>query len=289
MNVKVHIVHSFAKTPYGGNPAGVVTDADGLAEKDMQLLAAKVGFSETAFVQKSTKASYKVRFFTPNNEVDLCGHATIAVFTILVGENLVFPGEYSEETKAGILKIECGNDRTVFMTQNTPQFYELLDKNEIAASLNISESLITAHLPVQAVSTGLKDIIVPVDSLETLFSIKPQFDMVAGISKRYDAVGYHVFTTETKFNSTAHCRNFAPLYAIPEESATGASNGALSCYLHKYGVIAEPQTQRMIFEQGYSMDKPSEISASLQIADEAVTEVKVGGTALIIGEKEFII
>lgn len=86
MKIRVYTLHSFAKTMDGGNPAGVVLDAEDLLEKDMQLIAAKVGFSETAFVQKSEKASYKVRFYTPIEEVNLCGHATIAVFSLLASQ-----------------------------------------------------------------------------------------------------------------------------------------------------------------------------------------------------------
>lgn len=286
MEVTVYILHSFAKTKGGGNPAGVVLDADDFTEKEMQRIAAKVGFSETAFVQKSEKASYKVRFFTPNEEVNLCGHATIAVFSLLANQGKIKVGNYTQETKAGILQVECRPDGTIFMSQSIPEFYEIIDKNEIADSLNISESLIVSHLPIQIVSTGLKDILIPVDNLGALFSIKPNFEMVAEISKKYGVVGYHVFTTETRFNSTAHCRNFAPLYDIPEESATGTSNGALSCYLYKYGVFTENECRKLVFEQGYSMGKPSEILASLYIDNGTVKEVKVGGNALNVGENE---
>lgn len=287
MKIRVHTLHAFAKTMDGGNPAGVVLDAEDLLEKDMQLIAAKVGFSETAFVQKSEKASYKVRFFTPNEEVNLCGHATIAVFSLLASQKKIEIGEYTQETKAGILQVEYRLDGTIFMSQNGPEFYEIIDKNEIAKSLNISESMIVKHLPIQIVSTGLKDILISVDNLETLLSVKPNFKKIAEISKGYGVVGYHVFTIETKFNSTAHCRNFAPLYDIPEESATGTSNGALSCYLYKYGVITEKECGKLIFEQGYSMGKPSEILARLEVDNGKIKGIKVGGNALLIGAKEF--
>ncbi|MHB8063985.1 MAG: PhzF family phenazine biosynthesis protein, partial [Ruminiclostridium sp.] len=187
-----------------------------------------------------------------------------------------------DETKAGILQVEYRLDGTIFMSQNSPEFYEIIDKNEIAKSLNISESLIVEHLPIQIVSTGIKDIIIPVNTLETLFSIKPDFERITEISKRYGVVGYHVFTTKTKFNSTAHCRNFAPLYGISEESATGTANGALSCYLYKYRVITEKECSKLIFEQGYSMDKPSEILARLEIENREIKGIKVGGNALLI-------
>ncbi len=287
MKIKVYILSSFAKSRHGGNPAGVVLDADELEEKAMQRIAAEVGFSETAFVQKSEKADFKVRFFTPVEEVDLCGHATIAVFSLLADQEKIPFGEFTQETKAGILKVEYRPDRTIFMSQCLPKFCEVIDKSEISNSLNINENQITGKLPAQIVSTGLRDILIPINDLETLLSIQPDFDAIKEISKRYDVTGYHVFTMETKYNSTAHCRNFAPLYDIPEESATGTSNGALSCYLYKYGIISENQCSKLVFEQGYSMDKPSEILAGLYIENKSIKEVKVGGNALKIEEKEY--
>ncbi|GIP36612.1 PhzF family phenazine biosynthesis protein [Paenibacillus sp. J2TS4] len=78
MKLKVYTVNSFAKTLEGGNPAGVVIDADSLSDESMKSIAGAIGFSETAFVMKSESAHFKVRFFTPEEGVDLCGHATIA-------------------------------------------------------------------------------------------------------------------------------------------------------------------------------------------------------------------
>jgi len=92
------------------------------------------------------------------------------------------------------------------MNQCNPEFYEILDKKEIVNTLNIDLDEIMDDLSIQIVSTGLKDILIPIKSLKALCDIKP---------------------------------NFAPLYDIPEEAATGTSNGALSCYLYKYGCVLE--------------------------------------------------
>lgn len=284
MNIKVYTLNSFAKTENGGNPAGVVLDADSLSAYDMQKISAKVGFSETAFVKKSNKADFKVEFYTPNSEVDLCGHATIGTFILLANKGIISKGQYSQETKAGILKIECNKNNVIYMEQKKPEFYEILDKKEIATSLNIDEKDIMSELPIQIVSTGLKDILIPVKSLKVLNNIKPDFNKISCVSKKHGVVGYHAFTLETQNNGTAQCRNFAPLYDIPEEAATGTSNGALSCYLYKYGIINEESSRSLVFEQGYSMGRPSEILSSLRIQNGEISEVMVGGTALNIEE-----
>lgn len=280
MGAIVYTLDSFTKDNNGGNPAGVVLDADGLSDIQMLNIAKQVGFSETAFVHKSDRATFKVRFFTPNSEVDLCGHATIATFSLLRSKGLIDNGVFLQETKAGILNIVVDHE-IVYMNQALPKYYDLLDKLEIAGSLNISSNDCLGNLPVQIVSTGLKDVIVPVKSIGILLSIQPDLGKIAELSKKYNIVGFHVFSLETKFDGTAHCRNFAPLYDINEESATGTSNGALACYLHNYGVINKKYPYDFVFEQGYSMGKPSEILVHLKIEENIINEVQVGGRAII--------
>jgi PhzF family phenazine biosynthesis protein len=286
MKITAYTINSFAKTAEGGNPAGVVLDADKLSEKEMRRIAGIIGFSETAFVMQSDCADFRVRFFTPNKEVDLCGHATIATFCVLAAIGCIKPGRYYQETGAGILAVEIKDDGTIMMNQNKPVFYEEVSREEMSHSLNISCLDLPEELPVQIVSTGLRDIMIPVKGIDVLNSIRPDFDEIASISKKYGVVGYHVFSLKTLNGSAAHCRNFAPLYAIPEESATGASNGALACYLYKYGKISSNDAVNIAFEQGYSMRKPSEILASLIIGKGEIQEVKVGGRALNMSQIE---
>ena len=285
--MRVYILNAFSKTKRGGNPAGVVLDADRLDEPSMKKIASRVGYSETAFVQNSTGADFKTRFFTPAAEVDLCGHATIAVFSLLFGLRRIRAGKHSQETKAGILGVEVQKDGTVFMEQTLPFFENAIDPGEVAGSLGIGLDSLAPDMPVQIVSTGLRDIIVPIISLRELSSIKPDLDKIADISKKHGAVGYHAFSLETKHKSTAHCRNLAPLYGIPEEAATGTSSGALACYLFKHGKITEEQAQGLVFEQGYGMRRPSEILVRLEFGNKDITGVHVGGRAIAAKEKIF--
>ncbi|MBC5636279.1 PhzF family phenazine biosynthesis protein [Ornithinibacillus sp. BX22] len=286
MKLKVYTVNSFAKTIEGGNPAGVVLDADSLSDESMKKIAGAIGFSETAFVMKSESAHFKVRFFTPEEEVELCGHATIATFYVLLSKGLIKPGVFLQETKAGILSVEVREDSSIMMEQNAPSFYEIVNRKEIADSLNINENEMIDILPVQVVSTGLRDILIPVKSIDILNSIKPNFEEVSQISSKYNTIGYHVFTFESLFGSNAHCRNFAPLYGIREEAATGTSNGALACYLYKYGNTKTKCDHQFVMEQGYSMKKPSEIIVELIVEGLEVIEVKVGGKVLNLSEIE---
>ena len=286
MNIKLYSLNAFGKVIDGGNPAGVVLDADQLSENQMRQIAKKAGFSETAFVQKSDKADFKVQFFTPNNEVDLCGHATIATFFLMNKINLLQAGKYTQETKAGVLDIEIKPTGVILMNQKLPEFFSEIDKTEIADSLNIPTEMMCSDLPIQVLTTGLKEIFIPIKNLKDLFEMKPNFEKVAEISKKYNVVGYHLFTFETKFKSTAHCRNFAPLYDVPEDPATGTAIGALSCYLFQNKRINDKQSENLVYEQGYSVGRPSEILGNLKIKEGKIVEVKVGGIACNIQQKE---
>ena len=279
MSVRVYVLNSFAKSADGGNPAGVVLETAGLRDQDMLAVAAKLGFSETAFVFPSSCADLKIRFFTAVAEVPLCGHAALAVLCLLANRQRLTKNPQLVETQAGLLRAEIESDGRAFVQQNNPAFFETISKEELAASLRISTDVMVASLPSQIVSTGLRDILIPIRSLQELLAVKPDFEQIAAVSKKYDVVGYHLFSTETVNHAAAHCRNFAPLYDIPEESATGTSNGALACYLYRYGLIHGADASLLQFEQGYSMNKPSEILVKLNIHKNLIDEVHVGGIA----------
>lgn len=272
---KVYKLSAFAKGEGGGNLAGVVIDSENLSESEMQAIAKEVGYSETAFVSKSERADFKVRFFTPNIEVDLCGHATIATFNLLKDLGFVSKGVYTQETKAGILKIEI-LESGVYMEQRAPEFDEIIKPEEIIESFySPVGNYINNDLPVQVVSTGLREIFMPVKSLELLNSLTPHNKKIIEVCKEYNALGIHAFSLETITNANAHTRNFAPLVGIDEESATGTANGALACYINRY---INPNLLEFTMEQGYSMGRPSEILIKLK-KEESIIKVMVGGKA----------
>ncbi len=280
MAVTIYTLDSFVKDGRGGNPAGVVLDADGLSAARMLAVARQVGFAETAFVQKSAHATCKMRFFTPAAEVDLCGHATIAAFALLRARGLVGDGALSLETAAGVLGIAVGNG-LVYMHQPLPAYYDILDKAELAAALAVTSHDSPAHLPAQIVSTGLRDILLPVAGPDVLAALRPDREAIIRLSRKYAVVGIHAFCLA--LGSGARCRNFAPLYDIDEEAATGTANGALACYLHKHGALGKAPLPELVFEQGHSLGRPSEILARLTLRNGALCAVQVGGRALLRG------
>jgi PhzF family phenazine biosynthesis protein len=273
---QLYKLSAFPKNDKGGNKAGVYLFADELSENEMQDIAKEVGFSETAFVSKSIKADFKVRFFSPSEEVDLCGHATIATFSLLRDLNYVGLGTYTQETKVGVLSIKVEKNY-VFMQQKKPYFGKTIHNNNIKTCFNNID--FDHRFTPQIVSTGLKEIFVGVKNLEVLNNLKPNLNTIEELLIQTDTVGMHVFCLDHEVD--AYGRNFIPIFGIEEESATGTSNGALSCYLYQHHHKKNAFTLR----QGYAMNQPSEIKTSLIIQNQKIVDVWVGGTAIIINSK----
>lgn len=277
--VDVIVASAFSKSNKGGNKAGVVLDTQGLTAVQKMIIAKELGYSETAFVSDSRKADFKLQYFTPTEEVPLCGHATIATFSILRLLNMLDRQNYSIETKAGILNIQVQEDGLIFMEQNCPAYFSILSPDVFTGC--IEKGFIDCTLPIQIISTGLKDVMLPIDSKKHLEELAPDLKRMAVLSKEKGVVGIHAFTLVNESGITAICRNFAPLYGIDEESATGTSNCALGCYLFKY---YEKKSQ-YIFEQGHSMGEISQIVVSIVSHNDVIDSVYAGGYGYLLGQK----
>lgn len=278
--VNVHVVSAFSKDNAGGNKAGLVFDRPDLTSVQKMAIAKELGYAETAFITESKLADFRLEYFTPMEEVPVCGHATIATFAFLNLTNKLSKSDYTIETKSGILSMKIDTDGMIFMEQNvltysntftSDLFNKCLDKNSI-----------DSKLPIQIVSTGLRDILLPLSSSKALQELKPDFKAMTVLSKEQNVVGVHAFSLEeSESKITAICRNFAPLYDIDEESATGTSNCALACYLFKY---VEKKSQ-YIFEQGYNLNNPSRIVVNLTTHDDVIDGVFVGGYGYLVEDK----
>ena len=245
----VRCVRAFTKDGTGGNFAGVVILSEEASEQSMQSVAKQVGYSETVFVHAAHNTLY-LRYFTPEGEVDLCGHATIAALFILK------PSASTQiQTKAGEFHVFFEGDRA-FMEQTAPRFGDQFSKREIAKVLGIPVSYICND--PQIVSTGLRDLFIQFDTRAQLDALHIDDVAIARFSEQVDVVGIHAFTLDTlNPGATAYARNFAPRYGIHEESATGTSTVALTQLLRQRKLISPQDTY--VFEQGYTMGSPSEI------------------------------
>ncbi len=286
--VAVQVVNGFVSGTEGGNPAGVVLDADGLSEQDMQSVAGKVGLSETAFVSHSETEGFKLDFFTPNRRIAHCGHATIAAFSYLAEIGRVGEGQTSKETVDGPRKIII-REGAAYMEQLAPAYRSPEDwladgvtAEDVYRSLGLAEDRLDDRTGSMLVNTGNSFIVVAVKDEQTLAALKPDFHAIEEISKKLDLVGYYVFTTDrTATDKDATTRMFAPRYAIEEESATGMAAGPLACLLYdRLGV----RKDTIVIEQGHYMASPSPsmITVELSLEDGRIVGLMAGGCGRVM-------
>ena len=308
----------------GGNAAGVVFPADHAALSDVQRIAvaARLGFSETVFITSIRPAAnastcdVALRYFTPTDEVELCGHATIACIGLLHERRLLGGAKRGTlHTRAGSVAFEIrpspsgldvANDAyvldgdtghltasaapgrdMVYMQQLAPVLDEPLDESleeEVACALFPEEEgsegegspprsnggngygagkkgaldQLDASWAPRVASTGLRDLMVCIQTEAALKAMRPDMRRVAELSRILGTVGIHAFCK--KGSGPIIVRNFAPLFGIDEESATGTSNCALACALWESGDA--PKGRPLSFSQGIWMGAPSAISVS---------------------------
>lgn len=304
------IVDAFTDKIFGGNAAGVVILGENEnfpSDEKMVKLAAELRYSETVFIkpkQGSDEYDFHARYFTPTDEVDLCGHATIGGVYCLNKAIDLNSSSIRLKTKAGIINVEI-SENAVLMDMAPPKHIATFDEypllERIYASMGISvpsdESIST--LKPMSISTGLPDIMLPIPSKNDLDKMVPNMDMISELSKALEVVGIHAFATsydnELSSERKVFCRNFAPLYGIDEEAATGTSNGALSYYFYINEMLSPNGVLNVI--QGESMQRSSSITATLSQAPSEVSahtarpvpmdagnsvKIRVGGSAKIL-------
>lgn len=265
--VTVYHYDAFSNEPDKGNPAGVVLNGDELTDLEMQEIAYKVGYNETAFPVKSDVADLRIRFFTPGHEMNLCGHATMATVYALKSKGLL--GDKTEitiETNAGILsiKINASVDSEIFITmkQASPQFKEFTgSKEELASSIGLKESDLHADLPILYGSTGTWTLLIPIKQLDTFQKMVPNNKQFPEILKEMPKSSVHPFCLET-YDSKAdmHARHFSSPYSgTIEDAVTGTASGVMGAYYAKYIKNSFIEPLNLIVEQGHEIEKDGRV------------------------------
>ena len=279
------LVDAFTAEPYAGNAAGVVPDADDLTAAQMQAIARELSASETAFLSESDDADRQIRYFTPTQEVDLCGHATIASHALLSADGVIEPGAHTLETEVGVLDIELQDDGVVWMTQSRPEV-ETVDifYDRLGDALGIDPATLRdvgTDLPVARATTGLPFLIIPVNFLESLSGVEPDLQAIEAITDEYDVTGIYAFTFDTlESESTLHARMFAPGAGVDEDPVTGTASGACGAYLDSYEAF-DSMPDDLRFEQGHFVDRGGIVHVDISVDDRGRKQVRVGGEATL--------
>ncbi|MEF8868451.1 MAG: PhzF family phenazine biosynthesis protein [Haloarculaceae archaeon] len=286
------LVDAFTDEPLRGNAAGVVPDAAGLTDEQMQAVARELGASETAFLlpAEGADADRRVRYFTPETEVDLCGHATVGSHALLYADGTVGTGTHSLETNVGVLDVEVASGGRVWMTGTEPEVREVeVDYDRLGSALGVDPAAmrdVGADLPVAYASTGLPFLVVPVNFLEHVGNADPDMGAIADLSDEFGVAGVYVFTFDTlDAESTLHARMFAPGAGVPEDPVTGTASGAAGAYLDRFGAV---DTDALRFEQGHFLDRGGvvhvEVDGTVRVGGDAV--VSLDGRLLVPGPDE---
>lgn len=281
--ITVHIVNAFTVNGTGGNPAGVMLDADALNTAAMQSIAAQTGLSETAFVSRSPTEGARLDFFTPTRRIAHCGHATIAAFALMRAEGRISNGPTSKQTVDGPRRIHV-REGAIFMEQQAPCYPELADwagtrvtETDVLAAVGLNANRLDPRVAPQIVDTGNRFLLVGVASEADLAGIVVDQVAVAQISDALDLIGFYVFFI-TGEGGVAHAttRMFAPRYGILEESATGMAAGPLACLFHdSFG----DRRTHFVIEQGRFMARPSvsRIFVDLHVEGGRINGLMAGG------------
>lgn len=288
---RILVYEAFTKERNKGNPAGVVLHADTMGQKQMQRIAYELGYNETAFVCQSPVADYRIRFFTPGQEVPMCGHATIASVCALYEAGYIGTGKIKIQTSKDTLDISIENVETIRVGMQQNPYREMKftgDKKELAEAIGIVPDDIDDKYPIVYGSTGLWTLLVPIRSLGCFKKMKPKNSLFPSIMKESAKASVHPFCMETYHTECQmHGRHFSSPYSgTQEDPVTCTASGAMAAYYHKY--ICNDSGSRLFLniEQGQEIGKdgivevivPSDLSESIKIFGRAVfVEERKGG------------
>jgi trans-2,3-dihydro-3-hydroxyanthranilate isomerase len=288
-------VDAFTTTPLGGNPCAIIFDADDLSDETRLAIAREMNLSETAFVVRSDVADFGARYFTPADEIPLAGHPTIAtVFALIDSGRLKLMGELtaiSLELRVGPIRVDItaqnGVVRNIVMSQKKPQFLRTYAPEEVMPVFGLAAADVLSGAPLQTVSTGTPQLMIPVRDVEVLRRINVNMLSYVALHERGDFFSTHLFCLRgVTDHGHTFARHFSPPPDVFEDPFTGSATGGMGAYLWQHGLIDQPA---FIAEQGHWMRRPGQASVEIIGPREMIETVKVGGSAVTIMRGELVL
>lgn len=288
MKRRLYQLDVFTTKPYEGNPLAVITDGDGLSRQRMQAIAREMNLSETVFIQKPTnnKALARLRIFTTTRELPLAGHPVIGTWFLLARLGVV-PAQKGtlrvwQQTGAGTLPVEIafhdGRPHRVTMTQKPAEFRAArLSRAALARALGLQPRDLEPSLPLEYVSTGIFNLMVPLRRRALLGRIHT--DMRA-LKKLISNSGVLAYCFALGGPGKAFARGMIP-WELHEDPATGSAGGSLGAYLVRHGRLSAGKPLEIL--QGVEMGRPSRIHVRV-FQDRRRQVPHVSGSAVLILE-----
>lgn len=286
----MNIVHTlvFAARPGGGNPCPVVPGADKLTDAQMLALARRFGL-DTVFIMSSQRADMRLRYFVPDHEMGISGHATIAALIVQNMLGRLTPGRIVVETMNGLFEATYEVDdlgHSVMLEQNRPDFGTSASTEVVAEALGIAPSTIAATTPIQSVSVSRPKLLVPLVGVDILDGLSPQFERLWELCDRLEVTGLYPFVYAAGSKpGVVQARQYPLRAGFPEDAATGVAAGALGAYLARHEFALAKGVHRFNIAQGYAMGHPSMIETIIECDGSAVVRVAIKGRAQIVGRE----
>ena len=271
---------AFSADPAGGNPAGVVLDATGLDDAEMQQVAAEVGHSETAFLVPAGDGHFTVHYFSPQQEVAFCGHATIASAVAYAERH--GPGVLHLDTRAGMVevssKVQADGIIAATLISVEPQTKPISagDFAALLEALHWTLGDLDATLPPRIAFAGVWHPIVAAASRQRLANLAYDMAALASLMSQRSWTTIDLIYRESAL--VFHARNPFPPGGVVEDPATGAAAAALGGYLRELGLVTPPAT--VIVHQGQDMGRPSLLT--IDVPAQPGTGIAVTGAAVAL-------
>lgn len=298
--LRIKQVDAFTRKPFTGNPAGIVLDAKHLKKKDMQNIAKEMNASETAFVMDSDneEADVRIRWFTPTQEVNLCGHATIAAFHALAEEGhfgleVNEPQSFIVDTKSGNLVVDVewqDFHPYIKFSLPIPEFFPFPgDISLLCGALGITEIELSQKIKPKITENGY--CFVPLNNYESLKTLEPNETLLHKLNERYQLVGFAVVTTDTGDKDIDwHMRFFAPELGVFEDPVTGSANGPMAAFLWDNGFLDKKKKLHTFkASQGKFIGRPGTVSVIMKTNHEVIEELQIAGEAVTVLDGSMIL
>lgn len=281
MRIPFRLVDVFTDRPLAGNQLCVVPDPLDLPDGVMQAITREIGFSETTFVTWLGEDRYGLRIFMPTGELAFAGHPTLGTAFVLVSEGLV-RSPLTQVVAAGDIPVDVDVDAERARMRHLPPTYEppIEDRALAASTVGLSVEDLDPGLPVQIVSTGSPQVIVPLRSLAAVSAARPDHAQIEAMIERYGSDSVYLFHAE---RGRARARLFMPSSLLPEDAATGSAAGPLGAYLAEHGRL---RPGRLTVSQGVEMGRPSTILVDVAEGPDGWV-VEISGGVRIIARGEF--
>lgn len=285
--VSVTRYDAFTSRPGMGNPAGLIWDGRRWTEDQMQAIAARVGFNECVFLCPSDRADLRLRYFTPGQEMDLCGHGTVAAVSgWMARQRERGRRALTIETRAGVLDaVYDAASGEVNMTQTDARFEPYSCSSvQVARALGLSPEELDPELPMVYGSTGSWTLIVPIRSLAAFRRMTPDNTCFPLLMPEHPRASLHPVTLETLYpTSGMHGRHFSsPFSGTVEDPVTGTASGVMGAYYLQYIHPGLPAADLLV-EQGQEMGRDGIVHV-MSRRDGPAIHVCIAGQAVAAGE-----